>query len=594
MRSVSRLRLVPIGGLLFFFLGCGGSPDYGTHCDGGGCVDVVNCGNGGECDFVATPSATAAVNDGQTPTVLTITIKSSGELVPDGTSVSLAIDPNTNASFTAIQPGSSYSRAQTASPNSADGKVSVQMYDMSVEDVIVTLTSTVQAQTAGVPNTQLAGSTRIHFGGTCQDSFVTPATPTTATGNGESGVATYISLKCNDSTMGGSFPWETQHPFEGNSQLCTAFVGDGPNQGLMNAAVQYLTEAGAMQTSVQKPGQHSTMLTDSTGEASVEFHVSTPYPQDVPYDATLDGTLLSQSGSSTYQTPVQRWWKDGSGHVYNPRDGWVTLIAATAGKLDNWQTACAAGAVTGDQPPCSEPYVDMNDNGKWDDAYTDENGVHHPPEPFIDVNCNGKFDHFQTPDTNGYVRLWTSTQVLWTSYLYPQLGDKDFSAACGGVQGGIPPGQPNSPPAGDCLVTGEVVSLESPQNCIMKIPMGGICNFVFRVTDKNLNVPAMLGSGNSISGTPSNEGSCALAVSGIGATDLLYSEHLLVSPDFPFSVSNSASVTAGGASKMNADEIDVSVTANLVDKSDSNNGKLNEYSPVTWTAAIHGSCVGPQ
>ena len=83
--------------------------------------------------------------------------------------------------------------------------------------------------------------------------------------------------------------------------------------------------------------------------------------------------------------------------TYSPRDGLITLIAATQGEEgftdENENGQWDPGEPFFDQ---GEPFVDSNDNNQWDEG-----------EPFIDVNGNGKYD-----GPNG---VWDSSTTIWTA-----------------------------------------------------------------------------------------------------------------------------------------------------------------------------------
>jgi hypothetical protein len=348
-------------------------------------------------------------------------------------------------------------------------------------------------------------------------------------------------LKCNDAVMGGSFTYQQSHPYDGNTQSCTALVADVNEQAVASAAVEFLTEAGAVETDVQLPGQNPTEITDSQGEAAVSFHVQAPYPEDVPYDATLDGTWTD--------TGQPRWWMDSNNHTYNPRDGWVTLIAAAAGKPPVASTLVP------------EPYVDSNDNGQWD-----------PGEPYIDVNCNGQFDPVQTPDANGYIRIWNSTTVVWTDLLYPTAQMPDPAAVAAGV------------------VSGEVTSLEQPPGCVSQtLASGATCDMVFRFTDVNGNLPSTMLSGNTLTATPTSTG-CQLSAGGTTGIDLTYGEHQLAITDYPFSNSN-ADVTPPTTSASYS--FGVTAVFNYADPNEAENASLSLGNTLTYGVAVSGSCTAP-
>ncbi len=508
------------------------------------------CGPPPTIAFAVTPSAKQAVNDGNTPTEVTATLVLGGSPVPDGTQVTFNVDPSTNASLAPIAIGQT--AVQSVQAQTSSGKATVQVFDLAVEQVMVSAGAqvTFQGATSSTP-TPMNGEVTIKFGGACSDSFVTAHDD--SSGN-QAGVATYISLQCDWATMGGSFDWESNHPFEGNTQSCTAFVGDGPNQGVANAPVQFITEAGAFETAVQKAGQHATWLTNTGGEATLNYHVQPPYPEDVGYDQTLDGMFQD--------TNQPRQWTDQTNHTYNPRDGWVTMVAAAVGKppVDPPPTPSAAnGPVVQclSSAQCPEPYVDSNDNGQWD-----------PGEPYIDVNCNGQFDQQQTPDSNGYVRIWASTKILWTGQIYPNRGDTVDPASVG-------------------IASGEIQQLETPAAACGLLPFGGSCQLTFRFVDKNLNLPSTQGSGNQVQFTVNAGSGCSVSGGTTTPADIQY-EQLVVVPDFQFSFANSTAPPGQG--RQNTLSATAAGTFNFCDPNNQANSTLEKVDSLTVGEGFSGFC----
>ena len=501
--------------------------------------------------WVVSPSATAAVNDGQTPTSVVVTITQGGTTVPDGTTGTFTFTRGaSSASFSAIVAGSSNTTFQGSTSN---GQITFQVFDLAVEPVTIEMTADIITAASTVTQT---GTQTIHFGGTCSDSFITPA----STSSSLSGIPANITLKCNDAVMGGSFEYQETHPYDGNTQSCTALVSDINDQGVAGAAVQFLTEAGAVETDVLLPGQHPTEITDSSGEATVSFHVQAPYPLDVPYSATLDqiiepagtdswgtGGVVGNPASPDTQTP--RMWTDSTGHTYNPRDGWVTLIAATAGKPPG-------GAAT----LVPDPYVDSDDSGQYAAG-----------DLYIDADCNGAYASVQKPDANGYVRIWTSTTVVWTDLPYPSTGDTADPAA---VSAGV--------------VSGEISTLESPANCSGVLDSSAICNYVFRFVDKNANLPSTMLTGNTL--TPSSASGCQLTPSGTVALDDTYAEHNLALTDFAFSLTNASVSPPDGPVPYT---FTVSGSFNYVDPNEAENSSLNLTSPLVFGPSVSGTCLAP-
>jgi hypothetical protein len=118
----------------------------------------------------------------------------------------------------------------------------------------------------------------------------------------------------------------------------TAYLADrfGNYNILEGTSVSFVAEAGAVDTS---------NITDDTGLTTVVFRSQDPRPTDV--------APLAGEPSYTY-----------GGHTYNPRDGWLKVLAMTTGE---------------------ESFVDENANGVYDsgETFTDL------AEPFIDMNDNG-------------------------------------------------------------------------------------------------------------------------------------------------------------------------------------------------------------
>ncbi len=538
MRTPERLSACLAAGL--WLVACGPTP-YPSQLvlPDGGVIPGTTCTTDRTVCWTVAPSATAAVNDGNTPTNVVVTLSQGGTAVPDGTSGSFSFSGNNSASFAVVQAG--VDNTTTLQGSSANGQITFQVFDLAVETV--TISMTVDVLTASTSVT-LTGTQTIHFGGTCSDSFITP--PSTSTSL--SGIPANITLKCNDPVMGGSFAYQQSHPYDGNTQSCTAFVADINQQAVAGAAVQFLTEAGAVETDVTLPGQHPTEITDTAGEAQVSFHVQAPYPEDVPYNPTLDQDIEPAGIDTWADTGTPRWWTDSTGHTYNPRDGWVTLIAATAGKPPG-------GAST----LVPDPYVDSDDSGQYV-----------PGDPYIDVGCNSTYASVQKPDANGYVRIWTSTTVVWTDLPYPFTGDTaDPLAVAAGV------------------VSGEIQSLENPANCAAQINAGATCNYVFRFVDKNANLPSTMLTGNTL--TPSPQGGCPMSALGGGAIDLSNSEHLLALTDFPFSMSDTAICPCAGSTYTLA----IAAAFNYADPNESENSALSLGTTINYGVGVGGNCQAP-
>jgi hypothetical protein len=510
-------------------------------------LTLLSCGSSvPPVQWAITPSATEAVNDGNTPTNVVVTLTQGGVPVPDGSEGDFTFQGANSASFAQVQPGTT--NTTSFQGTSSNGQINFQVFDLAVETVTISMTANITFDDG--TSAMLTGTATIHFGGSCSDSFITPASSTSSL----SGIPASITLKCNDPVMGGSFGYQESHPYDLNTQSCTASVVDINQQGVANAAVQFLTEAGAIESNVSLPGQHPTMITDSSGEAVVSFHVSAPYPLDVPYDPIMDQDIEPAGTNTWADTGQQRWWTDSTGHTYNPRDGWVTIIAATAGKP-------AGGAST----LIPDPFVDSTESGYWDGG-----------EPFIDVGCKGVYQPVQTPDSNGYVRIWTSTTVVWTDLPYPSNGDPPDPAA---VTAGV--------------VSGEITSLESPAGCYsgnQTLGQNETCNMVIRFVDKNANLPSAMLTGNTVAPDATSLG-CPLTAAGGGPIDNSYAEHKLALTDFPVSLSN------GQTPPPNASDLytfTVTGTFNYSDPSEAENSQNNLSPTQTYILTLPGAptCIG--
>lgn len=218
---------------------------------------------------------------------------------------------------------------------------------------------------------------------------------------------------------------------------CSAHVGDRNGDGVADALVSFLTEAGAI-------GPTETSQSNVVGDATILYKTSYPLPRDVepenwtwtpPQGESQTGEYLvplwmepflwvsnpalnpppapsmnPREPSRLEQIPGRRN-KDGSQIRMNPRDNLVTMIAVTSGE-EAFSDNNNNGQWDADEPyaDLTEPFVDTNDNGTWD---TDER--------FIDVNGdkrwtgkNGRYD--------ANTLIWVQEKLLWTGIPHPYDG----------------------------------------------------------------------------------------------------------------------------------------------------------------------------
>lgn len=213
---------------------------------------------------------------------------------------------------------------------------------------------------------------------------------------------------------------------------CSAHVGDRNGDGIPNALVSFMTEAGTI-------GPTETSQSNVVGDATILYKSSYPLPKDVdpenwtwtppvgelqtgeylvplwmePYGWVSNPALnpppapgmnprepsrLEQLGS-----PFPRKNKDGTTIRMNPRDNLVTMIAITAG--EEAFTDSNNNGIQDDNEPyvdLTEPFVDSNDNGTWDND-----------ERFVDVNGDKKWTG-KNNKWDASTLIWTQEKILWT------------------------------------------------------------------------------------------------------------------------------------------------------------------------------------
>jgi hypothetical protein len=183
-------------------------------------------------------------------------------------------------------------------------------------------------------------------------------------------------------------------------QPCTVALADRFSNKIPFATkVFFQTEAGAVNSSAETGEKE-----EDLGTATISVRTSDPRPKDVD---PIVGEPLFAAGSRTY----------------NPRDGLLTVIAATTGEEEfddeNGNGQYDAGEAFVD---IGEPFVDKNDNDTWESD-----------EGFIDWNQNGQYDG-PNGAWDGNAVIWKPTWLLWTGDV-AKGGDCDdwentYSALC--------------------------------------------------------------------------------------------------------------------------------------------------------------------
>ena len=152
----------------------------------------------------------------------------------------------------------------------------------------------------------------------------------------------------------------------------TAFIADrfGNFNLLTGTSVSFYTEAGA----IGRSG-----LTDPTGTTTSTIRTQAPIPVDVR------------------PAPTEPFYT-ANGHTFNPRDGWLTVLATVQGE-EAFNDLNGNGIYDLGEPftDLGEPFIDKNDDGCRNSGTEKNcNGVisasTEPFEEYIDANGNGQYD----------------------------------------------------------------------------------------------------------------------------------------------------------------------------------------------------------
>jgi hypothetical protein len=190
---------------------------------------------------------------------------------------------------------------------------------------------------------------------------------------------------------------------------CRFQVADRFAGRVATAPVFYMSEAGNITQSV---------MSDEEGVALAQWHTGGRSPIDVepsiwsmpfidangnnscdpdeaviPLDQNLTGTYIGGCGGALYENRTEFYYPENLGElplVANPRDGLVRIVGFTQGEarfidLGEDLDGDGDGLYQSDQdivPPHNEPYIDANDNGRFDQG----------EEDYQDVNRNGVWD----------------------------------------------------------------------------------------------------------------------------------------------------------------------------------------------------------
>lgn len=171
----------------------------------------------------------------------------------------------------------------------------------------------------------------------------------------------------------------------------TAYMADrfGNYNVLKGTSVSFYTEAGAIE---RNDITTSVSGVDEAGIAVVDIRTQAPFPSDVGRSSAGDSISTAYFGGGN--EPFYTY----GGQTYNPRDGWVTVLATVQGEEAfndaNGNGLYEAGEAFTD---LGEPFYDKNDDGCYNNGTTKNCGgvssaSTDPFEEYIDVNGNGVYD----------------------------------------------------------------------------------------------------------------------------------------------------------------------------------------------------------
>lgn len=331
-------------------------------------ITVLPVTAGGSIQFVSADPTVIAVKGSGGQETSTITFKvadPNGDPVADGTQVSFSI----------VGPGGGEAVSPSTASTVSGDAVTLLISGTKAGPITIIATATIDP---GPPPVVIsASSTNVSIGGAVPD-------------------YDHISVATNTFNLPGLSCY-------GERGTITAFVADKfGNPVPENTTVSFFTEAGAIITSG---------LTNAYGEATAEIQTQGPAPRDVKpspfYENEWPETRPERSWDDDLFTPKV---------VRNPRDGELTIIVMTLGQ-EGFDDKNGNGIHdTGESwTDLSEPFVDVNDNGKWDAAepYTDSDGDgrYDPFERYLDAGPDGIFSGPYEPGAKGADGEWGNAGV---------------------------------------------------------------------------------------------------------------------------------------------------------------------------------------
>lgn len=194
----------------------------------------------------------------------------------------------------------------------------------------------------------------------------------------------------------------------GLQNTCTVYAADFNHAFVPNTTISLLTEAGAVPPLLPIQDMNSS-------SADFEYQASCPFPKDV---APLPGEFFEEDAGyydvCAPNSPVVH-------RTRNPRDGRVTIVAYVLGEQCYNDLMDSGHYDPGDYAaPCDtgDPFVDENDNGKWDPPCSSNPSDCDPMipegEPYVDSPGGDGGYHGPDGTWHGWTYIWVSTSVVWT------------------------------------------------------------------------------------------------------------------------------------------------------------------------------------
>ncbi len=319
-------------------------------------ITVLPVTAGGSIQFVSAEPTVIAVkgSGGQETSTITFRVTDpNGNPVPDGTQVSFSI----------VGPGGGEVVSPSTTSTVNGNAVTLLISGTKAGPVTIIATATIDP---GPPPVVIsASSTNVSIGGAVPNH-------------------THLSVATTTFNLPGLSCY-------GEKGTITAFVADRfGNPVPENTTVSFFTEAGAIVTSG---------LTNQYGQAVADIITQGPAPRNVKPSPYYEYEIFDAFGNPQ----PERFWNDDlftPKIVRNPRDGLLTIIVMTLGE-EGYEDANGNGVYdTGENfIDLSEPFLDANDNGKWDDAEpyidSDGDGRYDPPERFLDAGVDQVFDPYE-------------------------------------------------------------------------------------------------------------------------------------------------------------------------------------------------------